>query len=200
MTRTDTPVLLFDIGGVLVENAGFSALAALLPGEPGEAAVKDRWLTSSAVRDFERGMIAPAEFADRFLAEWGLTLTPEAFIAEFLAWPRGFYPGALALLARLRPRYHVGCLSNSNALHWAKFDGFAGLFETMHVSHLMGRIKPDPDMFAATIESLGVDPSVIVYFDDSPLNVRAGRAAGLRTFHVEGVGAVDRVLAEIGLA
>jgi putative hydrolase of the HAD superfamily len=194
------PVLLFDIGGVLVENAGFAALSALLPGAPDEAALKERWLQSSAVRDFELGAITPAVFADRFRAEWGLALSREAFIAEFLGWPRGYFPGALELLARLRPRHHVSCLSNSNILHWAKFGGFAGLFETMHVSHLMGRIKPDPDMFAAAVASLGVAPADIVFFDDSPLNVRVGGDVGMRAFHVEGVADVERVLRHLDLA
>ena len=83
-----------------------------------ETEFKSRWLTSSTVRSFELGAISPEVFAKNFVNEWSLPVEPEVFLAEFASWPKGFYPGALELLARLRRQSKVGCLSNSNSVHW----------------------------------------------------------------------------------
>lgn len=48
-------VLLFDLGGVLVENVGFERLNALLPTPLPLEELKARWLASTAVRSFEVG-------------------------------------------------------------------------------------------------------------------------------------------------
>ena len=98
-------VVMFDLGGVLVENTGAAGLAALLPAplEPGE--LWRRWLGSPTVRAFERGYTAPEEFAAAFIDEWGLALEPAAFLDAFAGWPRGLYQGADALLRDYRPRY-----------------------------------------------------------------------------------------------
>ena len=45
-------VLLFDLGGVLVENVGFERLNALLPATLPIEELKTRWLASTAVRTF----------------------------------------------------------------------------------------------------------------------------------------------------
>ena len=62
-------VLLFDIGGVLVENTGYDALNAMLPQALSDAAIREKWLRSAAVREFELGRISPSVFARRFIAE-----------------------------------------------------------------------------------------------------------------------------------
>ena len=59
--------------------------------------------------------------------------------------PKPFKPREL--LARLRTDFRTACLSNSNELHWRKFDGFAGLFDIALSSHRLGVIKPDHAAF-----------------------------------------------------
>jgi FMN phosphatase YigB (HAD superfamily) len=113
-------VIMFDLGGVLVENAGGAGLAAMLPVPLEPAELWQRWLASPAVRRFERGQIPSDEFACAFVEEWQLGLEPAAFLEAFAAWPRGLYRGAEALLRELRGRHHLACLSNTNSLHWQR--------------------------------------------------------------------------------
>ncbi len=96
------PFLLFDLGGVLIENSGFERLSALLPETIGIDALKQRWLESSLVRSFELGRITPEEFAESLIATWTLPCSINELIDEFASWPSGFYPGAEGLLAELR--------------------------------------------------------------------------------------------------
>ena len=95
-------VFLFDLGGVLVDNVAFERLSSTPGVGMNETEIKSKWLASSTVRSFELGVISPEAFAKDFVDEWSLSAEPEVFLAEFASWPKGFYPGALELLARLR--------------------------------------------------------------------------------------------------
>ena len=185
--KPTAPFLLFDLGGVLIENAGFERLSGLLDVPLSKAEAQRRWLASPAVRAFELGRIDADAFARSFVEEWRPACTADQFLAAFATWPKDFFPGALALLATLRASHRIGCLSNSNALHWARYDGFANRFDVTLSSHRIGLIKPDADCFAHAAAACGEPPERIAFFDDSLPNVLAARAAGMRAWQVDGL-------------
>jgi putative hydrolase of the HAD superfamily len=189
---------LFDLGGVLVENVGYERFNALLPISIPIEELKTRWLSSPAVRAFETGACSAQTFAAEVVDEYQLPLSPAAFLQAFTEWPRGLYPGAEDLLAQLRSRYKVACLSNSNAIHWQRFDGFRGHFHISLSSHLLGLVKPDAACFDRALKECDVDASSVAFFDDSLTNVDAARAFGLRAFHVNGLAEVRSALAKEG--
>jgi putative hydrolase of the HAD superfamily len=191
--------VVFDLGGVLVENVTLSALGSLLPQPADVETVRTRWLASDSVRAFELGRISPEQFAAGFLAEWDLALSPEEFLAEFDSWPRAFWPASLELLDELRARHTVACLTNCNERHWRRFGGFAGQFDAVFSSHLLGRIKPDRDVFALVLDRLGSSPRETWYFDDSPACVAAALGLGMRAYLADGPEACRAALSEEGL-
>lgn len=191
-------VLLFDLGGVLVENVGFERLNSLLPAPMPMEELKTRWLASTAVRSFEIGVCSPHAFADALVLEWQLSLSPGEFLEAFALWPKGLYPGAAELLAQLRHRYVVACLSNSNAIHWQRFNGFREHFQISLSSHLLGKVKPDAACFAQALQKCGAEPSEVAFFDDSLTNITAARALGMLAFHVNGLAEVEQALAAEG--
>lgn len=77
-----------------------------------------RWLTCRWVRRFERGHCSAEEFAAGVVSDWGLPVSPEAFLASFGGWVGGPLPGADALLATTQRAVPVGCLSNTNVLQY----------------------------------------------------------------------------------
>lgn len=103
------------------------------------------------MRAFELGRSEPLDFATSFVADWNLSLSPAQFLAQFATWPRDFWPASLELLAELRERHLVACLSNCNVVHWQRFGGFAEQFDAAFSSHLLGLIKPDREVFAALV-------------------------------------------------
>lgn len=193
------PTIIFDLGGVLVENVTLSALVDLLPEPTDAGATRDRWLASKSVRAFELGRSDPADFAASFIAEWGLALSPDEFLAEFATWPRAFWPESLELIAELRAHHRVACLSNCNELHWARFGGFAEHFDAAFSSHLLGRIKPDRDVFETVLSRLAVTPDEAYFFDDSPTCVAAASDLGIRAYLADGPDSCREVLAAAGL-
>jgi putative hydrolase of the HAD superfamily len=190
-------LLLFDLGGVLLESSAHANLKQLTNIDLDIADYRERWLRSPAVRRFESGSCPPQEFAAEFLAEWRIALSHEDFLAQFTGWAQGFYPGALDLLATLRANFRTACLSNSNELHWHKFDGFEGVFDIALSSHRLGVIKPDDDAFVRALEICQVPAAEVMFFDDSLSNIHSARRLGMRAFQVEGLTALeDRLRAE----
>src|SRR5580658_7387176 len=122
----NTRVVLFDVGGVLVELGGVETLLGWL----GPRATLDQlwplWLRSPAVRAFETGRSEPMVFANAIVAELELQIAPEVFLESFAAWPTRPFPGALELVASIPSTYQRALLSNSNTLHWPRvIDGMA---------------------------------------------------------------------------
>jgi putative hydrolase of the HAD superfamily len=199
MTVAAPRVLLFDLGGVLVENATFPELASLLSPPVDMSALQDRWLDSAAVQRFERGLITEDEFSAGFVSEWGLEIDPARFLAAFAAWPRGPYPGALELLDRLRGRFTIAVLSNCNSIHWRRLAGVVGRADRAFSSHQLGLVKPDAAIFERVVRDLDCPPARIVFFDDSLRNVNAARAAGLQAHHTVGFAALRDTIEALGL-
>ena len=189
-------VILFDVGGVLVELGGVDALLGWMGQETGRRETVEQlwplWLRSPSVRAFETGRIDPAQFAAGILAELKLNVAPEVFLQSFATWPTRPYPGALDLIGSIPKRYQRALLSNSNMLHWPRVMdgmGFRSRFEHCFSSHLTGRIKPDADSFEHVLETLRCEPGEVLFLDDNLLNVEAARSVGLcaeRTLGVEG--------------
>lgn len=193
-------MILFDLGGVLVDFAGFRELGPLLAEPLGADAIRSRWLHSAPVREFELGRITAREFAARFVAEWRIPLSPAEFLRTFAGWPRGLYPGVESLLGVLRPRHRLACLSNSNELHWRAFGpALAPHFESTFVSFELGLAKPDPAIFRAALTGLGVAADEVLFFDDAEANVAAAAEVGLHAELVRGASALRARLVELQL-
>jgi HAD superfamily hydrolase (TIGR01509 family) len=192
-------VLLFDLGGVLVEITAFEALRAMLGEALDDDEVRERWLRSPAVRSFELGRVSPAVFASRFISEWRVALTPEAFLEDFGTWIKRPYAGAEALISSLRRKYRVSCLSNCNEVHWTAMAPLLTSFDSAFSSHLLGEIKPDRAVFEKVMGELQVEPGQLWFFDDALLNVQAAESLGIKAFQVQGIEGTTSVLRREGL-
>jgi len=192
-------VILFDLGGVLIENTGEQGLAELLPYELSRQELWVRWLASSAVRAFERGWISPEIFAAQFIQEWRLELKPSAFLEAFALWPKGMFDGAKTLVRNLRAQHCVACLSNTNPVHWARFPELSELFDANFVSHLTGFVKPDAEAYKHVLRELDVQADAVYFLDDLVQNIEAARAVGINAVHVKAFAEVEPALRAKGL-
>lgn len=201
MTRkSEYDVLLFDLGGVLIDFAGFDELTRMLPDTPDRAEIRDRWIRSESVQLFEQGDIAPQQFALGVIEELQLDLSPQTFLAEFVDWARGLYPGAGPLLRRLQATHRLACLSNSNELHTPLHRrSIEPLMDTYYFSDELGLVKPHREIFDHVIRDLAVSPRRIAFFDDTPVNVEAAREAGLTAYLVDGLVELEAQLQRLGL-
>ena len=188
-------VLLFDLGGVLIDFAGFDELSHLLPGGVSRDEIRERWISSPSVQRFERAEITPQEFARGVVPELGLDLGPDEFIEAFVDWARGLYPGARSLLNGLQKVARLACLSNSNELHTPLHrQSIEPLMDRYFFSDEIGKVKPDREIYEHVIRDLDVPPRRIAFFDDTPVNVEAAREVGISAYEVDGIAELEAQL------
>ncbi len=192
MKKTKPELLIFDIGGVLVELTGVPMMIEWVAQSGTELTSEElwqKWIQSPTVRLFEKGGSPPYQFAIGMVNEFQLPVSPEEFLVEFITWPKGPYPGMLELLEKLKKTLPVGCMSNTNELHWPhvqKRMGFKDKFDYSFPSHITGFLKPDREAFEHIIETTEFAAGAIYFFDDNKLNVDGAKKAGLTAYLVNG--------------
>jgi glucose-1-phosphatase len=195
-------VLLFDLGGVLVQWDGIEPLIKLTGGRLTTDMARRFWLDSPWVKKFETGRCTAHEFAVGVIAELYLSLDPDEFLEQFVSWDRGLLPGALGLLERLRSQFLLVCLSNNNELHWAPLRDKAGLnkrFDYCFISHEIGVMKPSEEAFLYVLDRVGKEPEEFIFFDDNQECIDTACKLGMSAFCVRGVNGVESVLKKIGV-
>lgn len=195
-------IVLFDVGGVLVEVAGIERLRQWTNQKRSDEDIWALWLQSRAARAFESGRMCAAEFARELIAELELPVEPEQLLDDFPMWISHVLPGARELLGDVSRGVRRGTLSNSNPLHWTRIMDEMGLgtfFDTHFASHVTGRTKPDLDAFEHALESLDCSPGAIVFIDDNQLNVDAARRVGIHAHRTLGPLDAREVLDRYGL-
>jgi putative hydrolase of the HAD superfamily len=141
----------------------------------------------------EKGEITNAQFRDRIRQ---LTnrhdLTDQQIDDAWNAIFIGIPPENHHLLLQIKPKYRTFLLSNTNAIHYDYFnnyvkehfnlDGNDSLFERTYYSHLMGKRKPDAEIFEQVLHENHLDPAETLFIDDSPQHLETARKLGLHTF------------------
>ena len=171
-------VILFDLGGVLVELTGVPIMLEWTKHKYDVEMLWQAWLNSPAVRSFETGASTPEQFADQLISEMDLQVGKAEFIHRFKRWPKGLFPGVADLMERLRNTYTLACMSNSNILHWPilmKDMGLEKMFHYHFASHLMKTLKPDKASFEYVLQGLDCKASAVLFLDDNDINIKSAR-------------------------
>jgi len=193
--------VLFDIGGVLVGLDGVPSLAKLLQIDPLHDEIHRRWMACPSVVRHETGQIAADQFAIEVVQDLGLSLSPEAFLAEFAGWLTAPLPGAFELVDRIPSAYQVAALSNMGAYQWTRIQamGLPSRFDALYLSHEIGHVKPSPEAFQAALAGMALSPGEVLFLDDGAANVQAARALGIEAHLVRGPAEAESVLQAYGV-
>ncbi|MCC8423642.1 HAD family phosphatase [Mucilaginibacter sp. UR6-11] len=158
----------------------------------------------------ERGQISPGEFRDRIRV---LTHKPEltdqqiddAWNNIFVGIPRGNHE----LLLQLKNKYRTFLLSNINAIHYDfvhdylkreyHMDDNADLFEKTYYSHLLGKRKPDAEIFEHVLYENNLDPAETLFIDDSPQHLETAKKLGLQTYLMSAPDTIQQYFTTNGL-
>jgi putative hydrolase of the HAD superfamily len=136
---------------------------------------------SHAAIEYESGRLTSEEFLRHFSALAGITISREEFITSYTTI---FTPieGTFEAIRRLKGRYRLGLLSNTNEWHFEHsirtVDVFP-LFDAVTLSYEIGAMKPAPVIYSDMLGKLNVPADECVYFDDIQENVDAGIRAGM---------------------
>ena len=90
-------------------------------------------------------------------------------------------PDVLNLIRSLHGDYGLAVLSNHppGLDQWLSDWGIRDLFDVVYCSGDEGRVKPDPAVYHATLDRLGVRPAQAAFIDDTVGHVTAARALGI---------------------
>jgi HAD superfamily hydrolase (TIGR01509 family) len=201
VTHLDIDLVLFDLGGVLIELGDVSSLQEVATVVGTDEQWRE-WLASPWVRKFEKGECSEREFAVQVVSEWGLDVAPERFLQIFRDWPTGPYPGTTELMLEVKRSAQIGCLSNTNAMHWRHQSTTWPVLDTFDFRFLsfeLGFAKPEKAIFQAVADRVPFSPDRILYFDDVAVNSDAARSFGFRSEQVRGIDELRSALRRAGL-
>jgi len=178
---------LFDLGNTIIKLAYERVLEKLRR----ESSVSRDELVgllehAGGYRDMERGLVTFWEFYEFLCDRAGYRGSIREFHDIWGDFFDGPLPGMEEVLDRVRKRYRVAFLSNSNEIHAEVIPRrFAALFrkdDRFIWSHRFRCAKPDQEMFRRALEVIGALPHHTVFVDDLVENVIAARSLGIKAF------------------
>ncbi|SRR5258707_807539 len=204
MAKAGRDIVVFDLGGVLIEWDPRHLYRKLFAGD--EAAM-EHFLATVCTHEWNRGQDAGRSFAEgcRLLKGQHPDKAEliDAYGARFDEMMPGPIAGSVEILAELRDRGTrlYGLTNFSAETYPPTFERFRFLrwLEGVLVSGEVGVIKPDPRIYELLIERFGIDPHNTVYIDDVAANVAAARLFGIHGVHFTTPAALREELVGLGL-
>ena len=182
---------LFDLGDTVIKLAYERVIERICA----DAAVDreelvELWDAAGGYKDMERGAVTFWEFFEFLCDRAGYRGSIREFKDIWSDFFDGPVPGIEEVLDRVRRRYRVAFLSNSNEVHADVIpQRFSALFQPEDrfiYSHRFKVAKPDPEIFHRALEVIGALPQHAVFVDDLIENVLAARHVGIKAFQFVG--------------
>lgn len=187
--------IIFDLGGVIINLdehrtiQQFCRYSSLTHRE-----IQDRILRFDTYFDFEMGKIDEAEFREALRFDFKINASDAEIDDCMNAMLLDIPLERLELLESLKPSHDLFLLSNTNSIHLKKFNEIIGAtigarsidpyFNKAYYSHLVGKRKPNSEIFEMVMDENRLDPAVTLFIDDNEKNIAGAEALGIRTHHL----------------
>ena len=194
---SDADFLIFDLGNVIIDIDYQKALNRIKEEVPIDlhGKVEGFYLTDFH-KDYEVGRINSDEFRQAvrayFQQDWSDEKVDELWNSLLLKIP----VERLELISKLREKFQVGVLSNTNLIHINavnrilqndhSLQNFDPIFDWVFLSHEMGLAKPSAEIYEKMLVDLGTSGDRVVFFDDLIANVEGAKEVGIQAVHVTG--------------
>lgn len=192
MRRKGIKNLIIDFGGVLIDldrrrcienfkKLGLSDVETML----------DVCHQQGFFLQHEQGLITGVEFRNAIRKRIGKPITDTCIDNAWNSFLESIPAYKLDLLLKLREKYVVYLLSNTNDIHWEwscrhafpyKAFRVEDYFERIFLSYEMKMVKPDVAIFRKVLEETGIDAKETLFIDDSAENCRAAETLGIPTY------------------
>ncbi|HWD83815.1 MAG TPA: HAD family hydrolase [Kribbella sp.] len=204
MSERTVDVVVFDIGGVLLDWSPTYLYAELIPDEEERTHFLTKVATPAWNHKLDEGQpwaeaVAELTSLHPEHAEW-----IEAYDTGWLKMVKGVFEDTAAVLAELQaagvPTY---ALTNFSAEKWEVAKEAFGVlrhFDGEVVSGVEQTAKPGEKIYRILIERFGLDPARTFYTDDMAYNVDAARTVGLDAEVFTGAANLRTQLRDRGIA
>lgn len=183
--------LLFDLGGVIIDLCRMNCVASFerlgmknVSNFLGEYSQKGPFL------QLEEGLISEDEFRQEVRNLIAGDVSDEQIDNAFCDFLAGIPPHRLEQLRKLKEKYNIYMLSNTNSIMWNsriaeefRKEGFEreDYFDGMVTSFEARCIKPNVEIFNYVTANLGIEPHETLFLDDSQKNLDAASTLGFHT-------------------
>jgi putative hydrolase of the HAD superfamily len=188
--------LIFDLGGVILDLSidhtleSFSQLSGT-----SKTSVEKIFNSTHEFLLYEKGLISDDEFRNSVRSIYGIQASDETLDKSWNAMLRGIPFEKLELLNKLKTRYNVYLLSNTNTIHLNYINdvmlppltggkSLEPFFHKAYYSHLMKMRKPDAEIFETVLKENSLKPGETLFLDDNASNIEGASRLGIQTVHV----------------
>jgi putative hydrolase of the HAD superfamily len=186
--------LIFDFGGVII-NLDLNLCIQNL--KHAGALDVEKYLSNYGQSGFflqwEKGEINLAEFRNAVRSISVSNPDDKTIDDAWCSFLQDIPEDRIRLLEKLKTKYRLLLLSNSNPLHievsgkneFNKYGYEIGdLFEKAYISYELGLTKPDPAIFNYILTDLNIRPEECLFLDDGEKNIRTASEMGFETYLV----------------
>jgi len=185
--------IIFDYGGVIINTNTRLTINAFK--ELGFFKVEDyicQSNNSDLLVKMEKGQMSDNVFRDGIRKVSNLKLTDEQIDFAWNAILLDMSADKIKLLEKLRKKYKIFLLSNTNVIHYKKFLkdlqqkfgylNFNKLFEKAWFSFQLGMVKPDAEIYNYVLTDASLLPKETLFIDDSAINIKGAKKTGIKTY------------------
>lgn len=180
--------LLFDLGGVIMNLDRMRSVRRFEQlGMADASLVLGEYAQNGPFGALESGDISVDEFHRQMADRIDRKVSYQDIDNAFIAFLDGIPSHRLEMLRRLRQRFRIYLLSNTNELMWEseikrqfRQEGLEieDYFDGIVTSYRARMMKPAAGIFEYTRLHLGIEPEETLFLDDSQANCEAARALG----------------------
>lgn len=187
--------IVFDLGGVLLNidyrltedafrNHGLADFDALFSQSRQEGFFDE----------FEKGLISRKQFKEKLSRLSGYKMSETDVENAWNAMLLDFPEERLKMLEKLKRSYDLFLLSNTNEIHFGTFNqifestfkrSFSEFFTKDYYSHLIGKRKPDAEVFELIVDEWNLKPENILFIDDSEQHVIGAAKLGIQVIFLK---------------
>lgn len=185
--------IVFDLGNVIIDldiERTWSSLKHYL-GENFHEKIKIIYPNGDIFIDYEVGLISEKTFFEILRAASEYPLSIRTLMEAWNAMLLTINPERFKMLARLKEKYAVFLLSNTNETHVNFVDGYLQTvhgfsikefddryFHRVYYSHLINLRKPNINIYDFVIHDAAIQPSETLFIDDNSDNIKGVIQAG----------------------
>ena len=186
MTRlkADKPVIVLDVGGVLVDFDLKPLIGALSKNRGEKVAFPSLANMDKLFLPVQTGEATLDDIIPELNASLGVSMAPSEWHALSCSIFTGEVPGMKEVLLQLKTDFLLVALTNTVEVHWTfllKTYDILKLMDGYIVSYLEGVAKPDPAIYQIVVDRYCDGGLPHLYTDDLPEYVEAARQIGWRS-------------------
>lgn len=142
-------------------------------------------------QSFEKGEISKSEFLTKIQPYFFRTIFPPQLAEAWNAMLDDLPEDRKYFLKRLKKKYRIFLLSNTNELHINhikntagpfEYKQFTSQFEKVYYSHEVGMRKPDAEIYEMVLKENDLKAEETFYVEDGKKHVKTAKKIGIKTW------------------